>query len=72
MKHAYTVDCDCKRCTREAVRRDKQSQQNFGLRLQSNGFTTRTARKGSRRPLVGSQEWAETRGDDIPDYSGDR
>lgn len=65
MKHSYDSNCGCRRCTKERARRDMQSRQD------AIGDAHRTAvhhltRLRSRRPIPGSQEWAETRGDDIP------
>jgi hypothetical protein len=74
MKHSYDVACECSRCSKERARRDAQSLANAGRtpiygpgrRYRLNG-----QRKETRRPVWGSQEWAETRGDDLgesPDY----
>jgi hypothetical protein len=67
MKHAYTVGCECKRCARELVRRSRQAENNpAAVRARFSRI-----RRTRRQPIVGSQEWAETRGDDLG-YSGDR
>lgn len=75
MKHPYKVGCTCGRCTKEAARREAQGRRdnlNAGNRRFYQQPIRRRAR-GSRRPIVGSAEWAETRGDDIPslDQPGD-
>lgn len=65
MKHSYTVGCDCGRCTRELARRTAQS----FTEAQRHPKPVRRprARRSTRKPTWGSQEWAETRGDDLPD-----
>lgn len=74
MKHAYKVGCECKRCLREAARRAAQSYAGGSREAlaRARALLRRPARgKGSRRPVPGSAEWAETRGDDLgdsPDY----
>lgn len=77
MKHSYDADCGCPRCEKERKRRATQSNQDFiadshrtamhHLFRRQNSINS----KGSRRPIPGSQEWAETRGDDIDSPSGD-
>lgn len=77
MKHPYNAACTCKRCLKESKRRIDQSNSD-----RANDPTRRTMHhatrrqnskvsKESRRPVHGSQEWAETRGDDIDSPSGD-
>ena len=68
MKHPYALGCDCKRCAREAVRRDAQSRRD-ALNADNRRFYAQPVRK-VRTPVPGSQEWAETRGDNLG-YSGD-
>lgn len=75
MKHSYTVGCACQRCTRERTRRTAQSSADFARNPQRRSDALKAARKRvrtfERRPIVGSAEWAETRGDDLdesPDY----
>ena len=80
MKHSYRVECECHRCAGERGRRAAQSANNpqhaqraAEMRRSQAIRRERLAlrRKGPRRPVVGSQEWAETRGDDLgesPDY----
>lgn len=67
-KHAYTLGCDCLRCAKECARRSAQSLANPQRGIWN---TQKPKPRRSRKPAYGSQEWAETRGDDIPDYSGD-
>lgn len=77
MKHSYRADCDCRRCTREHSRRNQQAAAEHSRQVATGEWrrpTTRRARRSSaRRPTPGTQEWAETRGDDIPslDQPGD-
>jgi hypothetical protein len=69
MKHSYRLDCDCARCVRERNRRISQAQAR-DTRHRSAPHR-RPQRRRERRPVPGSQEWAETRGDDLgesPDY----
>jgi hypothetical protein len=76
MKHSYSAGCDCPRCQKERARRTVQAQ---AENLRSGG-TRYASREGiarariamrrrpkphSRTPVPGSQEWAETRGDDL-------
>lgn len=70
MKHAYIVGCECARCAKEAIRRNTQSRQTSGNHYTEVRARFTRIRATRRRPVVGSQEWAETRADDI-DYSGD-
>jgi len=77
MKHSYRPECQCERCGKERTRRASQSATDAAhdphrrtmhhtMRRQNS-----QARKATRRPVPGSQEWAETRGDDLgesPDY----
>lgn len=68
MKHSYRADCDCKRCARERKRRAARAALNDGIRRL---YAQRSRKPRDRRPAPGSQQWAETRGDDIgesPDY----
>lgn len=65
MKHSYTVGCDCQRCTKELTRRTAQSASD-PRRLQQ-VKRKRTRKPATRKPVHGSAEWAETRGDDF-DY----
>ena len=61
-KHAYTSNCACKRCERERTRR---------LRERNYHATRRLDPQREQRAPWGSQEWAETRGDDLgesPDF----
>lgn len=69
MKHPYKADCECKRCTRERERRNAQSLSDPRAAIVKHARRTRS--QGSRSPVHGSQEWAETRGDDIDSPSGD-
>lgn len=74
MKHPYTVDCPCKRCTKELARRQLQatsSSRTPQYRRSAHHYGNGPVRE--RRPVHGSQEWAETRADDIPslDQPGD-
>ncbi len=66
MKHPYSNTCECHRCTRERTRREHQSATTPHLTHRSSRPRLKT-----RRPVWGSQEWAETRGDDIDSPSGD-
>ena len=69
MKHSYSVTCQCPRCTRERARRAAQVRRD-DLNTRHRAFYDQPVRQ-SRRPVPGSQEWAETRGDDLgesPDY----
>lgn len=78
MKHPYKADCGCARCTKERARRTQQSSDDYA-KFGSIGYSsrdrclTRRSRRDweNRRPVWGSQEWAETRGDDIDSPSGD-
>lgn len=66
MKHPYTPGHDCPRCNRERARRDAQA--DASPRRWAPIEPGRRYRGGpakTRRPVPGSQEWAETRGDDI-------
>lgn len=63
MKHPYTVGCPCLRCIRELARRDAQARRD-NLNSGRRRFYQQPVRR-DRRPAPGSQEWAETRGDDI-------
>jgi hypothetical protein len=71
MKHSYRADCDCTRCTNERTRRSGQAHADTARR--SWPAVRYRGRRASvtRRPTPGSQEWAETRGDDIDSESGD-
>lgn len=62
MKHSYDATCNCARCDKESNRRRRQALNDGRAR-----FYAQPVRR-SRRPVHGSQEWAETRGDDIPSY----
>lgn len=64
MKHSYIIGCGCERCTKECARRSAQSAADIALHPPVIK-RTRRRRVASRRPVWGSQEWAETRGDDI-------
>ncbi len=80
-KHPYATTCDCPRCTRERARRTIQSASDprtvtgrFRTRRfpapqrlyrAHNYLTQAQAVERMRRPVPGSQEWAETRGDDL-------
>lgn len=73
MKHPYRPECQCDRCQAEKARRTSQARANHvrhswpAIRYRGR----RTTRPSTRRPTPGSQEWAETRGDDLdesPDY----
>jgi hypothetical protein len=71
MKHSYIAGsgCSCNRCSRERARRD--AQRNASPRDGFSRPNMNRLRKRERRPVPGSQEWAETRGDDLgesPDY----
>lgn len=74
MKHSYRAECECSRCTKERTRRDKQGMGRAisnATRLGKVAKQMARSRTQTRRPIVGSQEWAETRGDDLgesPDY----
>lgn len=70
MKHSYRAECDCRRCMKERERRAMQANINLTHHTPM-PRPRRTRRVQSRRPIVGSQEWAETRGDDIDSPSGD-
>jgi hypothetical protein len=61
MKHPYTAGCNCARCARELVRRSRQADSN-PTTIRARFSRIRCTR---RQPIVGSQEWAETRGDDL-------
>lgn len=68
MKHSYNEACHCPRCERERSRRARQSQQDADTH--ADPWLRRDPRyqgrkRQTRRPRVGSQEWAETRGDDL-------
>lgn len=70
MKHSYREGCLCVRCERELKRRTAQSAADPRRQTQP---PKRRRKKPTpeRRPVVGSAEWAETRGDDLgesPDY----
>ena len=77
MKHSYVVGCECKRCIRECARRMRQA---TAESVKHPKVDTAAAKKHARwererrcerRPVWGSAEWAETRGDDLgesPDY----
>lgn len=68
-RHPYDPACDCPRCTRESVRRTAQGASD--PRRFNRPPARRRQKADSRRPIVGSAEWAETRGDDLgesPDY----
>jgi hypothetical protein len=64
MKHSYQPACTCDRCTRERNRRTAQGTAERARHPQPPP-RTRTKRTTTRRPIPGSQEWAETRGDDL-------
>lgn len=68
MKHSYRADCDCKRCTNERARRDAQSRARIANKAWPSVRYRGRRAPAQRRPVPGSQEWAETRGDDIPSY----
>ena len=69
MKHSYQFDCACNRCGKEHERRTRQRV--LGHLSPASWRKPRQKRgKGSRSPIVGSAEWAETHGDDLG-YSGD-
>lgn len=59
-KHGYNVACDCARCLKERARRSAQSLTNPQHRV-----PVKACRSASRKPTWGTQEWAETRGDDL-------
>lgn len=67
MKHPYRDTCDCTRCHKERERRTAQATAD-PRRLQQVARKRRARKPITRRPVPGSQEWAETRGDDIPSY----
>lgn len=73
MKHPYKEGCDCRRCAKELTRRTAQSANDFTHDVHRRTAHHHFRRQNSinRRPVVGSQEWAETRGDDIDSPSGD-
>jgi hypothetical protein len=75
-KHPYNPACVCSRCAKERLRRDAQSRRPDELNSGHRRFyqqPIRRRRVTTRRPTPGSQEWAETRGDDLhDDYGGDR
>jgi hypothetical protein len=64
-KHPYNSDCHCARCLRELTRRTAQSAKDPRTLTQATRKRFTRIRE-TRRPIVGSAEWAETRGDDIP------
>jgi hypothetical protein len=68
-RHPFDTDCNCARCLKELRRRTAQSARD--PRTLTHATRKRFARiRETRRPIVGSAEWAETRGDDLG-YSGD-
>lgn len=71
MKHSYQMACDCARCLKERERRSAQSAGDRRNRPMPEVRRRRRVRTETRRPVAGSQEWAETRGDDIDSESGD-
>mgnify|MGYP001561241254 CR=1 FL=1 len=71
MKHSYQLGCPCARCTRECVRRTKQAANDPQRFNQRKRLYARPRPMPTRQPVIGTQEWAETRGDDLgdsPDY----
>lgn len=60
MKHSYRAECQCARCTKELERRTKQSGAAPVKHIPVKRERTRT-----HKPEWGSQEWVETRGDDL-------
>lgn len=71
MKHSYRPECTCDRCNGERNRRERQADQNAARRRPCairTSYGRRNVSCSERRPTPGSQEWAETRGDDIPSY----
>jgi hypothetical protein len=71
MKHSYRDTCDCLRCQKERMRRTSQAASDPRRHHQMAQKRKRWASQNripSRKPAWGSQEWAETRGDDIPSY----
>jgi hypothetical protein len=66
MKHPYRPECACARCEKEKARRTAQGQAINPYHVRQ----VRQAKRQTRRPAVGSQEWAESRGDDLGE-SGD-
>lgn len=65
-KHPYELACTCVRCIKERERRTAQSVTD--PRHAHPARKPRTRRTSTRRPVAGTQEWAETRGDDIDNY----
>lgn len=71
MKHPYDPTCTCHRCTREHGRRNSQAKADHARKVWPAVRYRGRRAPATRRPTPGSQEWAETRGDDLgesPDY----
>lgn len=70
MKHSYLATCDCARCAKERARREGQAQANpqrMWDALAKSAASMRRKPRGTRKPAWGTAEWAETRGDDLPE-----
>lgn len=76
MKHSYRPECTCNRCSKERARRagqgrNEDARQTIHRAIVAAGRRQTRRQPTERRPTPGSQEWAETRGDDIDSPSGD-
>ncbi len=66
MRHSYRPECLCDRCAREKTRRTAQSLRNpQRIKPARRGRKPAWVMDRDSYPTAGSQEWAETRGDNL-------